>query len=242
VKLAAKPWQLVVLGLLVVLGGYLFYSNVIADSDSSASHQPGAVAAHTAAVNSIVGATPAARGAAVRATTRSRSSEGPFHPSMKRKPEDAIDPMQIDPTLRTDLLAKVQAVDLESASRNPFQFGTAPPPPLTPEAKLAMDKIKEAMKNPPPKPAPVTPAGPAGPPPLNLAWKYYGYTSVRGNTQKKAFLLDGEEIMTAAEGEVLQKKFRVVRIGVNSVVMEDTTTKSQQTLPLQEEPATPVSG
>ena len=41
--------------------------------------------------------------------------------------------------------------------------------------------------------------------------------------------------MTANEGEVLKRKYRVVRIGVNSVVVEDTDTKSQQTLPLAEE-------
>ena len=70
---------------------------------------------------------------------------------------------------------------------------------------------------------------------MNLSWKYYGYTSPRGSSQKRAFFLDGEEIMTANEGEVLKRKYRVVRIGVNSVVVEDTDTKSQQTLPLQEE-------
>jgi len=49
------------------------------------------------------------------------------------------------------------------------------------------------------------------------------------------FFLDGEDILTANEGEVLKKKYKVVRIGVNSVVMEDIDTKSQQTLPLAEE-------
>ena len=46
---------------------------------------------------------------------------------------------------------------------------------------------------------------------------------------------EGDEILTANEGEVIKHKYRIVRIGVNSVVVEDTDTKSQQTLPLAEE-------
>ena len=76
---------------------------------------------------------------------------------------------------------------------------------------------------------------------LNLPWKYYGYTSAGGATKKKAFFLvkegDNEDILSANEGDLLRRKYRVVRIGVNSVVVEDTDTKSQQTLPLQEEAA-----
>jgi hypothetical protein len=39
----------------------------------------------------------------------------------------------------------------------------------------------------------------------------------------------------AKEGETVKRRYRVVRIGVNSVVMEDTENKHQQTLPLAEE-------
>jgi hypothetical protein len=50
---------------------------------------------------------------------------------------------------------------------------------------------------------------------------------------KRAFFLDGEEILIGAEGDVLKKRYRVVKIGVNSVVMEDLLNKSEQTLPLE---------
>jgi hypothetical protein len=36
---------------------------------------------------------------------------------------------------------------------------------------------------------------------------------------------------------VLKKRYRVVKIGVNSVVMEDLETKSEQTLPLEPQAA-----
>jgi hypothetical protein len=40
----------------------------------------------------------------------------------------------------------------------------------------------------------------------------------------------------AGEGEMLQKRYRVVRIGVNSVVLEDTQLKREQSVPLASEP------
>ena len=43
--------------------------------------------------------------------------------------------------------------------------------------------------------------------------------------------------MPAAKRETVLKRNRVVRIGVNSVVMEGTQFKHEQTLPVQEEAA-----
>jgi hypothetical protein len=44
--------------------------------------------------------------------------------------------------------------------------------------------------------------------------------------------------VVAAEGEMVKKRYRVVQIGVNSVVMEDTQFKNnRQTLILQQEQA-----
>jgi len=40
----------------------------------------------------------------------------------------------------------------------------------------------------------------------------------------------------AEEGEIIKKRYKVVRIGVNSVVMEDTQFNNTQTLPLQPAP------
>ena len=146
-----------------------------------------------------------------------------------KRPEDRIDPMTIDPILRLDLLAKVQAVVLAGGSRNLFQYGPLP--------------VKDALKGPEPKvvPQPVAPVLKADdqpkpippPPPINL--KYYGFSTGRVNGKKTAFFLDGEEISVAAEGETVKKRYRVVRIGVNSVLMEDTESKRQQSLPLTED-------
>lgn len=233
-NLGADRKRVVILGVLLLTGGYFFYSNVMSDANDDRPKQPGALPQKNQALNTVLDTASPTRSPVVRTVARSKSSED-FHPSMKRKPEDAIDPMSIDPTLRLDLLARAQSQQLETSGRNPFQFGQPPPPPVPPAPKVipktpAQIAAEQAKNSQPPGPP-----GPAQPPPLNLSWKYYGYTSPRGSTQKRAFFLDGEDILFANEGEVLKKKYRVVRIGVNSVVMEDTDTKSQQTLPLAED-------
>ena len=110
-KLGAERKKLAALGVLVVVGGYFFYSNVLSDSNEGPPQQGGAAAAKNQGIAAALDATApvaaTARGSVTRVSSRTKTSEE-FHPSMKRKPEDAIDPASIDPTLRLDLLAKVQ--------------------------------------------------------------------------------------------------------------------------------------
>ena len=47
--------------------------------------------------------------------------------------------------------------------------------------------------------------------------------------------LDGDEIIYAAEGDTLKRRYKVLRIGPTSVLMEDTESKRQQTVQLAEE-------
>ena len=134
----------------------------------------------------------------------------------------------MDPTLRVDLLAKVRGVEYQTVDRNLFQFA-APKPKTSPQQAEA---VKPA---PPPKPNSNDPAAPppkAPPPPITL--KYFGYANRPGDARRRALLMDGEEIFIAVEGQLIKKRYKVVRIGVNSIVMEDMEFQSQQTLPLQE--------
>ena len=236
--------QVAFLAVLTLVAGYLVYTNVF-------SSQPGPEGTPEGAPG---GAPPAPQETA-RASAPAPSDEAPgpkgtppgsnrsassarneeFHPVLhSKRPEDRIDPMTIDPILRLDLLAKVQGVELAGGSRNLFQFSS---PPV---------KAAEALKGPEPKVVPkpgspvvhagddpAKPAGPPPPPPINL--KYYGFATARNNGKKTAFFLDGDEISVAAEGDTVKKRYRVVRIGVNSVLMEDTESKRQQSLPLTEE-------
>jgi hypothetical protein len=162
-----------------------------------------------------------------------------WHPDIPHDAKNVLDPAKVDPTLRLDLLAKVQHVEMDAVQRNLFQFGAAPPPP-TPagDMKIAgLGKIPIGPKGPQPGPLQPTPnAGASKPPPPPINLKYYGYSNARDSSHKRAFFLDGDDIIIASEGELIKKRYKLVKIGVNSVTMEDTQFSSQQTLPLTEDP------
>jgi hypothetical protein len=235
-KIGADRKKVYILGALALVGGYLFYSNVLSGPSSPEPSRPSRPIAQNGSKRgpdlgdgADTGTQPAAR----RPAASARASEE-FRPSMKpKRPEDRVDPMSIDPTLRLDLLAKVQAVNIEGGRRNLFAVGAAPLPP-EPTVTVAQNKPAAQMG---PQLAPPPPPKPTDPPPPPITLKYYGYSSTRGDNRKHAFFLDGDDILVAAEGETVKKRYRVVRIGVNSVVMEDTQFKHEQTLPLQEEAA-----
>jgi len=231
VKIGAERNKVLVLAGLLLVAGVLFYQQFFATPDVSP--QPGAARSLPPArslrtpLEDVVESRVAGR---PRTTARTSFD---FKPSLKRsKPGEGPDPLKMDPTLRTDLVAKARAVSFGGVERNLFQFGAAKPkvtPQELAEAKkqaAAAEAKVSAPNGPPPKPPePVAP-------PVNM--KYYGYASRPGDARKRAFLLDGDEIFVAAEGEVIKKRYRVVRIGVNSLVVEDLQFRSQQTLPLQE--------
>ena len=84
-NLGAEPKKLVFLGVLVVVGGYFFYSNVLSDSNEGPPQQPGASSAKNAGLRGVLdtGApqATATRGTVVRTTSRTKTSEE-FHPSI----------------------------------------------------------------------------------------------------------------------------------------------------------------
>lgn len=225
-----EPKKIVLLGLLVIGAGYGIYTNVF--SGPSESESP-AARTRPADAPAVAGATtPPDSAQTIPRGQAGRGGSDEFHPVLRSKrPENRIDPTKVDPTLRRDLLAKLQAVTESGPGRNLFQFGQAPPkvePLKGPEPKVPLKPLAAVVATAPPKPT-----GPPPPPPINL--KYYGYSSVRAGGSKTAFFLDGEDILVAKEGDTLKRRYRLVRIGNTSVVMEDTESKRQQTIPLTEE-------
>ena len=153
------------------------------------------------------------------------------------KKDVEIDRASIDPTLRMDLLEKLQTVKAEGGSRSLFEYSGSP-------ATVAAAKIPEpkAIKISrtfvgPVQPAPVVAAvKPPEPPPPPILIKFYGFVSPKNPGNKRAFFLDGEDIIVATEGQLIKNRYKIVRIGVNSAVVEDTQFKNhQQTIPLVEE-------
>jgi hypothetical protein len=221
---------LTVLGLILA---WVMYSNLFSGPDT-----PVKSSAPRASENPIIPVVTTGPLAAKSMRSRARSGDG-FHPTLGSKKGDEknrIDPFTIDPTLRRDRLEAVQGVDLEGGSRNIFQFGT-PPPPKADLPKGAETKVVPFVG--PRKPAEPTPPGPPPPPPPPppIPLKFYAFWVARDNGRKTACFLDGEDIVMAAEGETLKRRYRVIRINPTSVVMEDLDVKKQQTLPIVEEAA-----
>jgi hypothetical protein len=158
-----------------------------------------------------------------------RGSIADFRPTLKLK--EGTDVSKIDPSLHLDLLAKVKAVPLSGGSRSLFEFAQPPAPPPPEVAKI----YPKVGPNPPPPPPPA-PVKPPTPPPPPIPLKFYGYSgTARSSGLRSAFFLDGDDIVIAKETDMVRNRYKIVRIGVNSAVVEDTTNKNQQTLPLIEE-------
>jgi hypothetical protein len=232
-NLGAEPKKVVILGALALVGGYVFYTNVLSGPETPTASAP------KTADPAVAPAPVSASSGMVTRKKASRSSQE-FRPSLKPAPDEKRNYATIDPTLRFDLLAKVQAIQPEGGARSLFQFSTAPPPPVVNPTLVAAIHPKPKIigpEPPPPPPGAVKPPPEAPVPPITL--KFYGYSTPRTDGTKRAFFLDGDDIFVASEGELIKKRYRVVQIGVNSVVMEDTQFKNnRQTLILQQEQAT----
>jgi hypothetical protein len=109
----------------------------------------------------------------------------------------------------------------DDAARNPFSFYVKPPPPPPPPPKVVA---------PPP---PVVNPAPPGPPPLPpIPLKFIG-TLEQGN-RKVAIFSDGRGLpLYGKEGELVLGQYRIVRIGVESVVMEYADGRGRQTIPMR---------
>ena len=124
-------------------------------------------------------------------------------------------PRSLDPTLRYDWLSSSEDTKYEGAGRNIFQVQVEIPKPVAPVAQAA-----QAAQPPP---------GPPPPPPINL--KFFGFASRTGET-KKIFLSSGDDIFIAAEGDIVNRRYKVVRISPQSVEIEDVLNNNRQSIPL----------
>jgi hypothetical protein len=124
----------------------------------------------------------------------------------------------LDPRLRLDLLKLSEETEYKGAGRNIFRA----------EAEIPKE-IQSAIKPGPMPPVPQPPPGPPPPPPINL--KFVGFASGTGEPTK-VFLTQGDDIFVAAEGEIVNRRYKVMRINANSVEIEDVLSNNRQTIPL----------
>jgi hypothetical protein len=109
--------------------------------------------------------------------------------------------------------------------RDIFDFG---PPPATPPPPVSHPRVVEATPGVPETPPPPTPVPLA---PINV--KYIGTLEGRGGLKVAVFLTDDREVLTGQTGEVIANRYRIVRIGLESVDLQDLGSGQTRRVPLR---------
>ncbi len=127
---------------------------------------------------------------------------------------------ELDPTLKMNPMLVTESLVYSGTGRNIFSTASMPviPKPVAPVRP----------KTPPP-PVYTPPPGPPPPPPIDL--KFFG-TATSANGKRQAFLLKGDDVFLAYDGDIVQRRYKVITVGANSVLVEDMVTNNRQTLPL----------
>ncbi len=106
------------------------------------------------------------------------------------------------------------------SGRNPFRFAAPRPDPSMQELPPhPVDAFPEAVPLPPP-----------GPPPIPL--KFIGMVDGSAQTARLAVLSDGRNVFHGREGDIIDGRYRIVRIGVESIEMSYLDGGGRQTIRL----------
>lgn len=109
--------------------------------------------------------------------------------------------------------------------RNVFEFA---PVVSAPTPSRTADTAFVAVATSPPI---TTPPTPAPPPPLSV--KYIGSVESKKGLKVAVFLTDRRELLTGQEGDVLANRMKVVRIGYESVDVQDVGSEHTRRIPLR---------
>lgn len=153
--------------------------------------------------------TPTASSSAPRPTTR-RTASG--------KTVVVTEP-RLDPTLNFDLLRESEEIKYTGNGRNIFANSV----PIEKPIQNGTDQAVQVPVYTPPVVAP--------PPPITL--KFFGFASKPGEA-KRVFLSEKDDVFIAGEGDIVDRRYRVLRISNTppAVEVEDVLNNHKQTLPL----------
>lgn len=153
----------------------------------------------------------------VTASTTSTSAKPATRRTASGKIVPVIEP-RLDPTLDLNLLSQSEEIKYAGNGRNIFVAGSVPIE--TPRHNGAANNEAATIR-----PLPVIP------PPPQITLRFFGFANRPGET-KKVFLSQGEDIFIAAEGDIVDRRYRVLRISPTTVDVEDVLNNNRATLPL----------
>jgi len=213
----------ILVGALIALAAALFWYNSRGDDEGNGS----SAAVRPQATQPAVPAPAPHRHPVRRSSTTNDKS------TLRMQPIDASSG-KVDPTLRLDLLARLQSVQTPSNERNIFEAGQA--------ADAGAEALKP-IKGPIIKPGPLPPAVPTQPInggglSVNIPLKYYGFAKPASKGDpNRGFFLEGDNVLLASEGDVVEGRYLVVELNANAAKLEDTQLKQGATLPVVPEAA-----
>jgi hypothetical protein len=107
--------------------------------------------------------------------------------------------------------------------RNLFRFQSKPAPPPAPVP--ATTRPAET-----PAPAPPVPIGPPPAPPI--PFKFIGILEVPGQARRVAILSDSRGVYHGREGDIIEGRYRILKIGTESIEMAEVDGRGRQTIRL----------
>jgi len=116
--------------------------------------------------------------------------------------------------------------ELPESDRNPFRFRPKAPPPAPPRS--ASSQPTPAPRAPEFTPPPV-PAGPPPPPPIPI--KFFGLVELRGQ-RVAAFSDTRGNTFYGKEGDIIEGRYRVLRVSTDSVELAYLDGRGRQTIRL----------
>ena len=134
-------------------------------------------------------------------------------------------PQNLDPTLHLEQLAATEQIKYEGSGRNIFvsQAETEIPKPVANgtagDGKVAQNVVMQIQPPPPPPPIPL---------------KFFGFANQSGEA-KKVFLSKDDDVFIAGEGEIVDRRYKVIRISPTSVEIQDVVGSGPpQNIPLSQ--------
>jgi hypothetical protein len=121
----------------------------------------------------------------------------------------------LDPTLHPEIMAQAESLEYSGKGRNIFSMSSAP---------VDIEEVKAPIRG---EPEVAAPTGPPPPPPIEL--KFFGYSQQAA--VRRAFLLHGDDVFIANEGDTVDHRYKVLKINPLSVDVTDLPYNNTQTLP-----------